>query len=825
MIATYTYNALDQRIGIQESGSRTWTVYNGASADAMTYADFNGSGTLLTRYVTGQGMVNGAIVDELLARTSSGGTTAWYLTDKLDSVRDIVSSAGSVLDHVVYDSFGKIVTETIASNGDRFKFSGMEYDVTTGEYYDRARWYSSFAGRFTGLDPSGFRGGDNDLYRFATNTPTNAVDRNGFSIFSDLGNLVGQLGSNYQYYLSNPASMDQDLQAAQKAALTVAAVAAGAAIGGAGAAVAAYECGAGVPLCTAMAIGNLVAAAGVAGAAAGGVNAKLDGTDVAEGAMQGSQFAMAAAYTVLMGKQLVSSMLGLDPGGLCFVAGTEVLIGGDPSATGPLKDSGEDKGVNAVHLVAVLFVAAAAIPLVAQRTRNDRRSVESELNEPPGDSDDRRARRRLGRFRGAGGSGRSFAEASQLVHLRTQFSNRADRHSRRGFDGASVRPRATRGRRVIGAIGIAACLLYAALLAVRVPLRQSETGAIEASETRCAALTAPIETIHVGQRVLTSSAPGQIAGSQASTVDVRRWRRLRLRADNRWADGTPDVIEVETLQPPEWIEANHAETGSLVSLPLDLEEMGLRRGTMARVVANEPCPALGQGPGRAVLTTVNHLNSDVWKLVVEQTASENRQTIFPTGLHRFYSASRGHWVHTQDLEPGEHLIGIDGPVVVRAVTRIPGTQRVYNMTVEAAHTYRVSALGVLVHNSGCADPNRPPTNGSTPSNRQGIRVHYDINNGGTGEALPAQTKAAYPTTQFYFRPQGMKGPDVVVTGGDHPAGWGPGVTTADWKPNTPSGLRRFKYETKIGKLPPNAQVLPYDNQTEKLILPPPGPDP
>ena len=87
-------------------------MYNGTSADALPYADFNGSGTLLTRYVSGPGMVNGAVVDELLARTSSGGTTAWYLTDKLDSVRDVVSSSGSVLDHVVYDSFGNILTET-----------------------------------------------------------------------------------------------------------------------------------------------------------------------------------------------------------------------------------------------------------------------------------------------------------------------------------------------------------------------------------------------------------------------------------------------------------------------------------------------------------------------------------------------------------------------------------------------------------------------------------------------------------------------------------------------------------------------------------------
>ena len=81
----------NERIGVQESGSRTWTAYNGTSADADPYADFNGSGTLLTRYLYGPGVITGAVVDEILARTSSGGTTAWYLPDNLGSGPDIVS--------------------------------------------------------------------------------------------------------------------------------------------------------------------------------------------------------------------------------------------------------------------------------------------------------------------------------------------------------------------------------------------------------------------------------------------------------------------------------------------------------------------------------------------------------------------------------------------------------------------------------------------------------------------------------------------------------------------------------------------------------------
>ncbi len=175
IIASYTYDALNRRIGIDDNSSHTWTVYDGTNP----YADFNGSGTLQERYLFGPGVVTGAVVDELLARTSSGGTTAWYLPDQLGSVRDIVSTSGTELDHVVYDSFGNILTETNAANGDRFKFAGMEYDSATAQFYDRARNYDQTIGRFTSQDPLGFGSGDVDLYAYTGNGPPNATDPTG----------------------------------------------------------------------------------------------------------------------------------------------------------------------------------------------------------------------------------------------------------------------------------------------------------------------------------------------------------------------------------------------------------------------------------------------------------------------------------------------------------------------------------------------------------------------------------------------------------------------------------------------------------------------
>jgi RHS repeat-associated protein len=185
VVATYTYNALGQRIGIDDSGTQTWTVYNGNSADANPYADFNSSGGLQMRYL------DGLAVDELFARSNSSGATAWYITDELGSVTDVVSSSGTDLDHVVYDPFGNIVTETNASNGDRFKFAGMEYDSTTGLYYDHARYYDSVTGRFMSQDPMGFAAGDTNLYRYVGNYPTGLVDDSGED--DQLPNLPGNV--------------------------------------------------------------------------------------------------------------------------------------------------------------------------------------------------------------------------------------------------------------------------------------------------------------------------------------------------------------------------------------------------------------------------------------------------------------------------------------------------------------------------------------------------------------------------------------------------------------------------------------------------------
>jgi RHS repeat-associated protein len=161
----FTYDVIDRRIGKSINGGTTqWTVYDGGNP----YVDFTGS-TLSNRYLYGLAL------DSLVARTDgSAGNTVWYLTDRLGSVRQLANAAGSVADTITYDSFGKMLSEL--GSGDRFKYTGREWDSETGLYNYRARYYYAFVGGFIGEDPLGFGAGDANLYRYVGNGPTNDSD-------------------------------------------------------------------------------------------------------------------------------------------------------------------------------------------------------------------------------------------------------------------------------------------------------------------------------------------------------------------------------------------------------------------------------------------------------------------------------------------------------------------------------------------------------------------------------------------------------------------------------------------------------------------------
>jgi RHS repeat-associated protein len=167
----FTYDIHGNRIGVSNNGTQqSYTVFDGSNP----YIDFNGSGTLTERYLT-----NPQGLSQFYARVDGSGTVNWYLTDNIQSVRQIVDAVGNVQDKLVYDPFGSIVSETNAVNGDRFKYTGGQYDSITSNDQFGARAYGPWVGRFWSQDPLSFGAGDTNLYRYVGDSPTDRRDPTG----------------------------------------------------------------------------------------------------------------------------------------------------------------------------------------------------------------------------------------------------------------------------------------------------------------------------------------------------------------------------------------------------------------------------------------------------------------------------------------------------------------------------------------------------------------------------------------------------------------------------------------------------------------------
>ena len=130
-------------------------------------------------YVSGPGL------DEPL-RMIRGGTATYYHADALGSPVTLTNASGQLVERLRYDVFGQpFLTDAAntplaqSSVGNRFGFTGREYEAETGLYYYRSRYYDPRLGRFLSRDPLGSLP-DVNLYRYVGNSPVNFVDPFGF---------------------------------------------------------------------------------------------------------------------------------------------------------------------------------------------------------------------------------------------------------------------------------------------------------------------------------------------------------------------------------------------------------------------------------------------------------------------------------------------------------------------------------------------------------------------------------------------------------------------------------------------------------------------
>ena len=107
-----------------------------------------------------------------------------HLKDNEGTTRDVAqynsgTNTTTVVNHLKYDSFGNITSQSNSAFQPIFAYTGQMWDADAGLYYYHARWYDPHTGRFLSQDPLSFAAGDSNLYRFVRNSPTNFIDPSG----------------------------------------------------------------------------------------------------------------------------------------------------------------------------------------------------------------------------------------------------------------------------------------------------------------------------------------------------------------------------------------------------------------------------------------------------------------------------------------------------------------------------------------------------------------------------------------------------------------------------------------------------------------------
>ena len=83
-----------------------------------------------------------------------------------------------MVNHIKYDSYGNVISESNPALKTRYKYTGREFDAETELQYNRARYYDAAIGRFIAEDPIGLMDGVN-TYVYVRNQPQQSTDPSG----------------------------------------------------------------------------------------------------------------------------------------------------------------------------------------------------------------------------------------------------------------------------------------------------------------------------------------------------------------------------------------------------------------------------------------------------------------------------------------------------------------------------------------------------------------------------------------------------------------------------------------------------------------------
>jgi len=167
----YKHDLYGRRSEKKVDGYGTRYLYDGPHV----IAEYDGNNNLLRKYIYGPGIDQPVCMIEV----ADSNAVYYYHFDALGSVVALSDSSGDTVQTYEYSVFGQVAVEDI-NHPNPYMFAGRRFDIEIGLYYNRARYYNPFTGRFLQTDPIGYGAGMN-LYAYCGNNPLVFIDPSGLS--------------------------------------------------------------------------------------------------------------------------------------------------------------------------------------------------------------------------------------------------------------------------------------------------------------------------------------------------------------------------------------------------------------------------------------------------------------------------------------------------------------------------------------------------------------------------------------------------------------------------------------------------------------------
>ncbi len=195
VVGRYLYDALSRRV-------QTVADPNGAPSTTSFYYDTarvieeQSGGATLATYVYGN------YIDELLTM-DRGGQPYYYHQSSRWSVEAVTDHTGTAVERYSYDAYGAVTITPGGGGspltniwgtphsaiGNRYLFTGREFDEESGLYYYRSRFYDTAKERFLVRDSAEYEDGPN-LYSYVQDNPINRLDPDGMKAWWEQYNYL-----------------------------------------------------------------------------------------------------------------------------------------------------------------------------------------------------------------------------------------------------------------------------------------------------------------------------------------------------------------------------------------------------------------------------------------------------------------------------------------------------------------------------------------------------------------------------------------------------------------------------------------------------------